>query len=1382
MGEERKDLVAEMGRGEGAQLQRGRRGVTRSSAGAPPPTRAAASRPWPLTPRLCKYEREASRYWDLFYKRNGERVSACHVVHSAYHCHSPLALLCVAHSVSTPPPHSLFPFPPSPPRLAVAPCLCAQFFKDRHYLHHEWALFLRGDAGTGRAAEAGTEGGKEGGAEGGGGEARAGDAGAGAGSAGGGGGCGGGREGCVCERCVAIRRVVLEVRRVVLSGRWEVEWGVGRGPCRVGCGAGNTVFPLLADDPHLFALACDFSPRAVALVTVRSGVEMGVHGGGRGAADGGKGEGSEHYDAHRLRAFVADITADPLATAIATATATTSSSSSSSSGGGGGGACTSCVPQCPAVSPPSQVDVVTMVGAMWLPWWVPCGYHGGCHVVTMVGAMWLPWWVPCGYHGGCHVVTMVVPCGYHGGCHVVTMVGAMWLPWWVPCGYHGGCHVVTMVGAMWLPWWVPCGYHGGCHVVTMVGAMWLPWWVPCGYHGGCHVVTMVGAMWLPWWVPCGYHGGCHVVTMVGAMWLPWWVPCGYHGGCHVVTMVGAMWLPWWVPCGYHGGCHVVTMVGAMWLPWWVPCGYHGGCHVVTMVGAMWLPWWVPCGYHGGCHVVTMVGAMWLPWWVPCGYHGGCHVNVVQGSSHHAMAWHHPTFHHPTFHHPTFHHPTFHHPTFHHPTFHHPTFHHPTFHHPTFHHPTFHHPTFHHPTFHHPTFHHPTFHHPTFHHPTFHHPTFHHPTFHHPTFHHPTFHHPTFHHPTFHHPTFHHPTFHHPTFHHPTFHHPTFHHPTFHHPTFHHPTFHHLTLTSLLPTATPRSEPHAQVFVLSAISPEKMPLAVANCVLSLGPHVVRPSAASLYPPASILPATPPCRALQERLRRKEQRIADNFYVRGDGTRAYYFTEAALGELFAGAGMQCVHMGVCERTVTNRARQIDMHRRWIQAVFRLPPAATAAPSAPSAPSAASATAAEDVGAGGMSDREGGEEERSGSGSSVVQGEGRGREGAGATEKSGREEGCREEGGTGGSDITCEVDCSGLFLSDPPLEVLLSPSAPLSHPLPPSPLSSPLSFPSLLRPFRSCPFPFPPLRLSNPTKTSPNPPPIAPQDHALSLAHLPLRVRLLSREHQHTHGSTGRLLWESSQVLAALLLAHPALTHHASVLELGAGGAALCSLAATHSTPRVIVATDGDENALSLLSGNLELNAGSFETGRIKVCRLRWGDEGDEAAVRQLLPCHDVIGADEGHVQEEGGATTASTQGSHARTAPVGGSSMKGDDTEAAYTAAQQGRGFDVILGADVVYVRAAVPLLFQSAARLLARWDGSGRVPVLLLCHITRQVLEPDVLAAAAAAGLEVAEGEVAERIGGSVERAMQAAVGTAFPGESRDASLFRLLCFRASRLS
>ena len=35
---------------------------------------------------------------------------------------------------------------------------------------------------------------------------------------------------------------------------------------KVGCGAGNTVFPVLDINPELTAYACDFSPRAVELV------------------------------------------------------------------------------------------------------------------------------------------------------------------------------------------------------------------------------------------------------------------------------------------------------------------------------------------------------------------------------------------------------------------------------------------------------------------------------------------------------------------------------------------------------------------------------------------------------------------------------------------------------------------------------------------------------------------------------------------------------------------------------------------------------------------------------------------------------------------------------------------------------------------------------------------------------------------------------------------------------------------------------------------------------------------------------------------------------------------------------------------------------------
>lgn len=61
----------------------------------------------------------------------------------------------------------------------------------------------------------------------------------------------------------------------------------------VGCGAGNTVFPLIATYPNVFIHACDFSPRAVNLVKAH-----------------------KDFNDDRVAAFVCDLTADDLSNHI----------------------------------------------------------------------------------------------------------------------------------------------------------------------------------------------------------------------------------------------------------------------------------------------------------------------------------------------------------------------------------------------------------------------------------------------------------------------------------------------------------------------------------------------------------------------------------------------------------------------------------------------------------------------------------------------------------------------------------------------------------------------------------------------------------------------------------------------------------------------------------------------------------------------------------------------------------------------------------------------------------------------------------------------------------------------------------------------------------
>jgi tRNAThr (cytosine32-N3)-methyltransferase len=63
--------------------------------------------------------------------------------------------------------------------------------------------------------------------------------------------------------------------------------------------------------------------------------------------------------------------------------------------------------------------------------------------------------------------------------------------------------------------------------------------------------------------------------------------------------------------------------------------------------------------------------------------------------------------------------------------------------------------------------------------------------------------------------------------------------------------------------------------------------------------------------------------------------DNFYVRGDGTRVYFFEEEELRRIWSvEGGFEVRSFGVDRRMLVNRQRRLKMYRCWMQAVFRKP----------------------------------------------------------------------------------------------------------------------------------------------------------------------------------------------------------------------------------------------------------------------------------------------------------------------------------------------------------------------------------------------------------------------------------------------------------------
>lgn len=78
-----------------------------------------------------------------------------------------------------------------------------------------------------------------------------------------------------------------------------------------------------------------------------------------------------------------------------------------------------------------------------------------------------------------------------------------------------------------------------------------------------------------------------------------------------------------------------------------------------------------------------------------------------------------------------------------------------------------------------------------------------------------------------------------------------------------------------------------------------------------------------------------------------KLDDNFYVRGDGTRAFFFSQGnkwnlclfidsaeKLEELFTKCGYEKVSCELVKKLKENKKEEKKMHRVWIQAVFKKP----------------------------------------------------------------------------------------------------------------------------------------------------------------------------------------------------------------------------------------------------------------------------------------------------------------------------------------------------------------------------------------------------------------------------------------------------------------